>query len=173
MSMQKLFAAVGIVAVLVVLGGAGWRAFAPVLPLVPQGGGTGLAKSISELSINRHFSIFLGGVGSLNNIGTAMPFQSTMPLNAGIAISQLTSTGVNTSLGNAIDPAVIRCDGVEVWRGRLANGSGATFTPAEISPPIVVRPGVLLEIFLDTPATSMGHFLTITGYTLTAADFGM
>ena len=162
MSLQKLFAAVGVVAVLVVLGGAGWRAFAPVPPPVPQGGGTGtgVAKSISELSINRHFSFYLDNVGAINSTTPGdLPISFTTPMGTGLAVTQLIRAS-----NNAVT-TMIRIDGVIVFKT-----SGVTDHPAQrIVPPLIIPP----DSFVEIGTGGQGTPLTVTGYTLTPADFGM
>ena len=90
MRTQKLFAAIGLVAVLVVLGGAAYKVVGPA-PAEPVR--KGVAKPISELSINRHFSLNLGSVGRADGTGSVPPFVATMPPSAGFAIAQLFSDG--------------------------------------------------------------------------------
>ena len=167
MSLQKPFAAVGVVAVLVVLGGAAYRVFTPIPPAIAP---TGVPKTLSELPLTQHFSVVLGEVGALNGNSSNPPFIVTMPTSMGIAISQLTPKGAY-----AANPHIIRCDGIEVWNGRLgANSPGAIdLKPVFFSPPLIIRPGSLLEIYLEISSQTVGSHVTMGGYILTAADLGL
>jgi len=168
MSLQKLFAAVGVVAVLVVLGGAAWRAFAPP---VQQGAGTGtgVARKISELSINRHFQVCLAPAGYIGGTGTTPQFSVMLPQSVGVAISSLDSAGGADTL-----PIVVQINGVQVWRGSVQQAGGQrAVSRAVFSPPIIVRPGELLEIGTTLGSLSKAIDLCMSGYTLTAEDFGL
>ena len=66
------------------------------------------------------------------------------------------------------------CDGIEVWRGSAAPLNGSTHyasSPAVFNPPLVFPPGVLMEIYLDSPL-DIANKLTLTGYFLTPEDLG-
>ena len=172
MRTQKLFAAIGLVAVLAVLGGAAYKVVAPG----QQGGGTGTAaKSISELSINRHFSVRIENVGPFPGNIQGTPFVTTLPANMGFAIAQLSSSGGSNNGWTAV--LVIRIDGVAVWKGAVPalgreTSVAKTYGPMTFRPPIIVRPGSFVELFLESTSTE-GTDLTMSGYTLTLADFGL
>ena len=171
MRTQKLFAAIGLVAVLAVLGGAAYKVVGPA-PAAPAR--KGVAKSISELSIDRHFSVRIENVGPFPATASLQPFVTTLPANMGFAIAQLSSS--DGAFGGWEEILVIRIDGVEVWKGLVPalgrEGAAFSYGPMTFSPPIIVRPGSMVELFLEN-ASFEGTDLTMSGYTLTLADFGL
>ncbi len=170
MYMQKLFAAVGVFAVLVILGGAAYRVLTPPVPAAAP---RGVPKSISELPITQHFSMFIGPVGPLIGMPPNAPWGVTLPSDTGLAIAQLNTIPETPSGWSATH--VIRCDGMDVWKGRVASSSsgGSDWKPFVFSPPIIIPPGSQLEIFLANIGKPSASNLTIGGYFLTEADLGM
>ena len=166
MCMQKLFAAIGLVAVLAVLGGAAYKVVGPT-PAAPAR--KGVAKSISELSINRHFQVCIPPAGLIGGNGTTPQFSTTLPPNAGLAISSLDYAG-----GVPDRYTAIKIDGVQVWRGSVQqSGFQRAASRPVFTPPIIVAPGSILEIGIVSSNTSNTIELCISGYTLTLADFGL
>ncbi len=179
MTMQKMFTAIGVCAVILVLAGSTYKAFAPQKQRLRPDVGPTQPKSLSELPLTQHASFPLGLVGTLTGtVGT--PVGITMPSDSGLAIGQLTSSGGAAGPGTQKEgwqnnDLVIRCDGVEVWRGSVAPLNGSTVyssSPAIFNPPLVFPPGVLMEIFIDS-SMDLANNLTLTGYFLTPEDLGL
>jgi hypothetical protein len=161
---NKLLQAVGFCSLLALLVGfASGRA-------EPAGKVRQPAKTIGEISIAHHFSVVVQA-GSIQG-GTYPSLVGTLPANSGLALSQITLTSAQACCGAGDLPVVLRVDGVEVWRCRLSIG-GVQQQPATatIVPPIIVHPSASLEVGVDYSTPSFAN-LTITGWTLDAADFG-
>ena len=153
---QKFFVAVGVAAVVAILGGAAWTTFGAA-----GASRDGVPRTIAEIPITQHFSAYVGDV-------TGTPLQIMTPPTGGLALAQLTADDVGAG---TVRSYLIRIGGAEVWRGRVsdsqdANGQGHAFVPA-----LIVPPNTLLEI--STPGYSAGTQTSLSGYVLSLSDFGL
>lgn len=159
--MQKMLAGVGVLSILMLLVGASHRSGG-------SGSSVGTATTVADLPLTSHFHLYLGTVGNFNGNPGYAPFSTTMPSDAGIAITQLDSNGGNDGWTTSI-----RIDGVEVWNGRVATGGpNVAASTARFNPPLIVKPGEQLSIGSNSTNFGDDIRLSISGYALTAAQLG-
>ena len=154
MRTQKLFAAIGLVAVLVVLGGASWKAFEPGLPpaSAPQAGPTGLR--VADLTLGRHFHIVLPLSGGA-------PQSIHLPTGVGLAISQVNHTAFLT--GGTLS-VFIRINGNLVAQPTFFTSLASPKSEHTFDPPLVIPPGSVLDVQASVGATvNVGGYFIMSG----------
>ena len=170
--MQRFFAVVGVLAVLVVLCAGAYRTLAP-----QQVG----PRPLAQVPLTQIVSQFIGPVGWLDGPGV-WPASFQLPSTLGLAITQITLSGAAFVSGGPLQHHLeIRVDGTPAWRsqalisffsGNEFHGGGLQLTPAIVAPPgstvgigfVSFPPGI-------TPLADSVS-ITLTGYRLTLSDFG-
>ena len=153
--MQRTLAIVGALALLIIVAGASYRTLVPALPTPQQVPG---GVRIADLPMSRHIHFVL------NLQGGQPPLSLPTNPGIGVAVAEIKPT-------SPTQPPVgfnILVDGVLVTRAHLgaAYASGAEGRPFPFNPPLIVRPGSVLEFANATT----GLAINISGYLIFPSD---